>query len=84
MSKVYSLVPQEERHLSLYSTQITEAATLTAKEGPKGKNAENKPKSQSICDHCGKSDHLKSWCYELIGHPVGHPKHAASKPENHQ
>ncbi|CAA0824780.1 Unknown protein [Striga hermonthica] len=64
INKTYSLMIQEERQRSVLRDQETpkdHAIALAA--GGKGSVP------RYICDHCGKTGHSKSRCYELIGYP---------------
>ncbi|CAA0812014.1 Unknown protein [Striga hermonthica] len=64
INKAYSLMIQEERQRSVLRDQETpkdHAIALAA--GGKGSAP------RYICDHCGKTGHSKSRCYELIGYP---------------
>ncbi|CAA0822571.1 Unknown protein, partial [Striga hermonthica] len=64
INKAYSLMIQEERQRSVLRDQETpkdHAIVLAA--GGKGSAP------RYICDHCGKTGHSKSHCYELIGYP---------------
>lgn len=86
LHKVYPLVVQEEwqkivaRGRDAREETMTVAfAAVTVGQGMVKPTQYNKPQ----CDHCRKTGHEKSWCWELIGYPEnwepGGPKSAAAR-----
>ncbi|OMO65653.1 hypothetical protein CCACVL1_21443 [Corchorus capsularis] len=68
LSKAYALVTRAERENSVRSTRppIVEATALHVTTSA---NAAQSHTTRLRCDHCNKTGHTKSHCYELVGYP---------------
>lgn len=56
-------------------------SSSSSSKGERGRPHGSKYDPDITCEYCRKIGHSKSQCYEIIGYPVGHPKHAANKPQ---
>ncbi|KAJ4821341.1 Retroelement pol polyprotein-like [Rhynchospora pubera] len=74
LSKVYSMVVQEERHRSVVRTQDerTDAIGFSVRV-QKGDHDQSKGGyiEKPSCTNCGKTGHDITHCYEIIGYPAG-------------
>ncbi|XP_073158979.1 uncharacterized protein [Henckelia pumila] len=82
MSKVFSLVVQEERQRSIYPaapSKVTDPPFSLVVSGAVG-NVRKFPTFKGkigglLCSHCGFTNHTVDRCYKLHGFPSGHPKY---------
>ena len=88
MSKVYSLVLQEESpknigHGSSASTQSNAMAMYTNSKRNSNWNKGNAKKDKPFCTHCNMQGHTIEKCYKLHGYPPGYkPKGKAGANAN--
>ena len=80
LSKVYSLLIQEETQRSIPNAYVVKvdsivlAAKMSTDHVTHGSNLVNfggKGKDRPICTHCGKTGHTVGKCYKLHGFPPG-------------
>ena len=88
MSKVYSLVLQEESHKNIghgssASSQSDVMAMYTNSKGNSNWNKGNAKKDKPFCIHCDMQRHTIEKCYKLHGYPPGYkPKGKAGANAN--
>ncbi|KAL5555137.1 hypothetical protein UlMin_037373 [Ulmus minor] len=74
ITKVFSLVVQEERQRGLTSSSFSESASFAVHTGKsahfKGKY-DNRQTDKPTCYHCGYIGHTIDKCYKLYGYPPG-------------
>nr|DAD30945.1 TPA_asm: hypothetical protein HUJ06_009796 [Nelumbo nucifera] len=82
VSKVYSLVSQEECHQNLvaHPTQNLDA-TMMHVAGQNLSSTSKNSRPQLCCDHCKRNDHTKDRCYELLGYPPNWEARGLSAPK---
>ena len=70
MSKVYSLILQEESHKSVGhgNSGSSQADTMAMYANFKGNGKKERP----FCTHCNMSGHTVEKCYKLHGYPPGY------------
>ncbi|XP_073041655.1 uncharacterized protein [Primulina eburnea] len=93
ISKVFSLVIQEERQRSIHQnlSQITvvhsSSATTTKSSSsfnPKGGKFDKPSRNDKlICSHCHYTGHTVDKCYKLHGFPPGHPRFQQQQSRGH-
>nr|GEY73092.1 putative reverse transcriptase domain-containing protein [Tanacetum cinerariifolium] len=64
-------------HTTFQNTMQTRTSTI-----PNTRKSAFKP--GVICGNCQKEGHYQSECYQLVGHPVGHPLHGKVKPQGNR
>ena len=73
LSKVFSLLLQDEKQRKVSKTPITEASALAVKNNGSFAKGFNKGKSgRPQCTHCGILGHVVDKCYKLHGYPPGY------------
>ena len=77
MSKVYSLVLQEESHKNIghgnsTASQSNSMAMFTNSKGNSNWNKGNAKKDKPYCTHCNMQGHTIEKCYKLHGYPPGY------------
>ena len=88
MSKVYSLVLQEESHKNIghgnsTASQSNSMAMFTNSKGNSNWNKGNAKKDKPFCTHCNMQGHTIEKCYKLHGYPPGYkPKGKARANAN--
>ncbi|KAL5567807.1 hypothetical protein UlMin_024382 [Ulmus minor] len=74
INKVFSLVVQKERQMSLTSSSISDSASFAVNTGSssysRGKY-DNRQYEKPTCAHCGYLGHTIDKCYKLHGYPPG-------------
>jgi hypothetical protein len=74
LSKVYSMVVQEERHRTVVRSQDerSEAVGFAMRLNKPETNLQRGGSGEKlVCTHCGKIGHEISRCFEIIGYPEG-------------
>ncbi|XP_057773487.1 uncharacterized protein LOC130992765 [Salvia miltiorrhiza] len=75
LSKIFSLVLQEERQRSIESTLPHSSSTNTEIQGSlinaTGMARGRGGRGKFLCTHCGKTSHTIDKCFEIIGYPPG-------------
>ena len=74
MSKVYSLILQEESHKSVGhgNSGSSQSDTMAMYANSKGNFKGNGKKERPFCTHCNMSGHTIEKCYKLHGYPPGY------------
>ncbi|XP_073309293.1 uncharacterized protein [Primulina huaijiensis] len=83
ISKVFSLVVQEERQRSIHSDtsglsldHSSPNPSIAIVKGPSyGKNDKGRKSDLPTCSHCHYPGHTSDKCYQLHGYPPSHPKY---------
>ncbi|XP_039048916.1 uncharacterized protein LOC120189802 [Hibiscus syriacus] len=68
ISKVFSLIVQEENQRNIQSSHPISEPTFAVKSHPGTNTRKNRP----LCIHCNILGHTKDRCYKLIGYPPGY------------
>ncbi|TYI37039.1 hypothetical protein ES332_A03G183900v1 [Gossypium tomentosum] len=71
INKAFSMVIQQERHLTAGSSQVFVSNTMRQHSSSKKSQAKSSTDSRQ-CTFCGKSRHIVDTCYEKHGYPPGY------------
>ena len=73
LSKVFSLLNQDDKQRKVSKTHTTEASALVVKNnGFSVKGSNNGKSDRPQCTHCGALGHVVDRCYKLHGYPPGY------------